>query len=225
MLMNTKNITRDLLLLDLYHKDIIFYFSPTSVFLSAISSSVLLNLLLNDKIDIEDDRLIIKDTTSTRSYNKRMIDYLIENDISSLKQAAQQIFLDNEFSYELYELAVKELDDDNLIKIEVKKQFLFNRNTISLVNQDSVREAYLKLFNTLFNENQSQEIIALALIIDTFFSVDDYFDDEDHATIKEELERLKKSENELYKNIIVFKEVIDEFYNLIVQRSTNYFGI
>lgn len=223
MLMNTKNITRDLLLLDLYRKDIIFYFTPSTVYLLAISSSVVLNLILNDKIKIENEEIKVIDESSIRTYNKKMIGYIQKHNIKTLRELASKIFLDNDFCYELYELAVKELQDEGLVKIDVKKQFFFNRNTITLIDEDSVKAAYLKLFKTLYKDDESEELIALALIIDTFFNVDDYFDESEHQKIKEELTKLK--EKPMYQNIIVFKEVIDEFYNLIVQRGTNYFGI
>lgn len=223
MLMSTKNITRDLLLLDLYKKDIIFYFTPSTVYLLAIASSIVLNLILNDKIKIENEEIKIIDESSIRTYNKKMILYIQAHDIKTLRELASKIFLDNDFCYELYELAVKELQDEGLVKIDVRKQFFFNRNTISLVDEDSVKDAYLKLFKTLYKDDESEELIALALVIDTFFNVDDYFDESEHQKIKEELNELKNKP--IYQNIVVFKEVIDEFYNLIVQRGTNYFGI
>lgn len=222
-LMNVKNIARDFILLDLYRKDLIFYFTPSSIFLSAIASSVVINLYLNNKIELKDDKILIIDEMSSRTYNKFMIDYIKENEIDSLRELASQTFLDNTFSFELYELIIQELSREKIIEIETRKQLILNKSTIRLIDQDAVREAYQHLFDTLFSEDQHQEFIALALIIDTFFSVDDYFDESEHATIKAAIEKLKDSE--LYKDIIVFKEVIDEFYQLTTQRSTNYFGL
>ncbi|MDF9867273.1 hypothetical protein OKW22_000842 [Bacilli bacterium PM5-3] len=222
-LMNIKNVTRDFILLDLYRKDIIFYFSPSTVFLNAISASVLINLYLNNKVKLENGNIEIIDETSIRTYNKLMIDYLKENELKTLKDTAHEVFLDSDFSMELYELVIKELCEENLIEIETKKHLILNKTTIKLIDQNSVREAYKKLFDTLFNDEQSQEFIALALIIDTFFSVDDYFDESEHETIKTAIEELRKTE--LYQDIVVFKDVIEEFYRLTAQRSTNYFGI
>lgn len=225
-LMSTENVARDFVLLDLYRKDIIYYFTPSTVFLSAIAAATFLNLILNDKVKVKNNTIEVIDLTSTRTYNKLMIDYLIRNDIKDVKSVANEVFLDNDFSTELYELLIKELYEEGLIDIETKSQFILTKNIVRLTDQDCVREAYLKLFETLYNNDRSQhEIIALALVIDTFFSVDDYFDEEDHIKIKENIEKLKENESEMYQNIIVFKDVIDEFYNVIAQRSTNYFGI
>lgn len=223
LLMNTKNVTRDFILLDLYRKDIIFYFSPSTVFLNAIAASVIINLYLNNKIRLTDGSIKIVDETSIRTYNKLMLEYIKENEITTLKEAAQEIFLDNDFSMQLYELVIEELNDEGLIKVEEKKQLILNKNIIKLADQHEVRKAYLKLYDTLFNDEQSQEFIALALIIDTFFSVDDYFDEDQHETIKQAINELRKTE--LYKDIAVFKDVIEEFYRLTAQRSTNYFGV
>ncbi len=222
-LMNVNNIARDFILLDLYRKNLIFYFTPSSIFLSAIASSIVINLYLNDKIILKDDKILVIDELSTRTYNKLMIDYIKENEITSLRDLASQIFLDNAFSFSLYELIIEELSREDLIEIETKKQLILNKTTIKLINQDAVRDAYKKLFKTLFSGGEQQEFVALALIIDTFFSVDDYFDESEHTTIKDAIEKLKDSE--LYQDIIVFKEVIDEFYQLTTQRSTNYFGL
>ena len=223
LLMNTKNVTRDFILLDLYRKDIIFYFTPSTVFLNAIATSIIINLYLNEKIQLKDSHITIIDRTSIRTYNKLMIDYIEDNKITSLKDIAHAVFLDSDFSMQLYELVIEELSNEKLIEIETKKKLILNKSIIKLVEQNAVRDAYKKLFATLFNDDESQEFIALALIIDTFFSVDDYFDEADHATIKEKLEKLK--ETELYKDIVIFKDVIEEFYRLTAQRSTNYFGV
>ena len=223
LLMNTKNITRDLILLDLYRKDIVFYFSPSSVTLSAIAVSVIINLYLNNKIKLVDGNIKIVEEASTRTYNKLMIEYLKKHEITTLKNAAHEIFIDSEFSMQLYELVIEELSEEKLIEIETKRQLILNKNIIKLVDQNSVRQAYKKLFQTLFKDEQSQEFVALALIIDTFFSVDDYFDESEHTAIKEALEHLKKTA--IYQDIVIFKDVIEEFYQLTAQRDTNYFGV
>ncbi|MDL2211603.1 hypothetical protein LJB88_01875 [Erysipelotrichaceae bacterium OttesenSCG-928-M19] len=223
LLMNTLNVTRDFILLDLYRKNIIFYFSPSSTFLSAIAASVIINLYLNHKIELNESEIKIVDESSIRTYNKLMIDYLKENEITDLREAAHEMFLDTDFSMQLYELVIQELLNENLIKVEETRQLILTKNIISLVDQNSVRQAYQKLFDTLFNDEQSQEFIALVLLIDTFFSIDDYFDESEHETIKIEMEKLR--ETPLYKDIAIFREVIEEFYQLIAQRSTNYFGV
>lgn len=222
-LMNQNNIARDFILLDLYRKDLIFYFTPSSIFLSAVASAVVINLYLNNKIILKDGKITIVDEASIRTYNKNMLEYIKENEIETLRELASQIFLDNNFSFSLYELIIEELSRENLILIENRKQLILNKTTIKLIEQNAVKEAYMNLFNTLFENNKQQEFVGLALIIDTFFSVDDYFDESDHQTIKEAIEKLKDSE--LYNDIIVFKDVIDEFYQLTTQRSTNYFGL
>lgn len=222
-LMNLNNIARDFILLDLYRKDLVFYFTPSSIFLSAVASAVVINLYLNEKISLKNQKISIIDESSTRTYNKFMLDYIKENEIDNLRELASQMFLDNNFSFSLYELIIEELSRENLILIENKKQLILNKTTIKLIDQNAVKEAYTNLFDTLFEKNKQQEFIALALIIDTFFSVDDYFDKSEHQAIKETIEKLKDSD--LYKDILTFKEVIDEFYQLTTQRNTNYFGL
>lgn len=222
-LMNVNNIARDFILLDLYRKNLVFYFTPSSIFLSAIASSIVINLYLNNKISLNNDKLMIIEEKSIRTYNKLMIEYIKDHEVTSLRSLASQIFLDNAFSFSLFELIIDEIASEDLIEIQTKKQLILNKTTIKLKDQNAVREAYQKLFNTLFTEYEQQEFIALALIIDTFFSVDDYFDENEHVSIKEAINKLKDSE--LYQDIIVFKDVIDEFYQLTTQRSTNYFGL
>ena len=180
-------------------------------------------MYLNEKISLKNQKISIIDESSTRTYNKFMLDYIKENEIDNLRELASQMFLDNNFSFSLYELIIEELSRENLILIENKKQLILNKTTIKLIDQNAVKEAYTNLFDTLFEKNKQQEFIALALIIDTFFSVDDYFDKSEHQAIKETIEKLKDSD--LYKDILTFKEVIDEFYQLTTQRNTNYFGL
>ncbi|MEG0284062.1 MAG: hypothetical protein RR543_04465 [Erysipelotrichales bacterium] len=223
LLMNHKDITRDFILLDLYHDDITFYFSPSTVFLSAISASSLITLYLNKKIELNDGEITILDDNSYQDYHQMMMDYIKERKLFNIKELASELFADSDFSLSLYEKVIENLSKDGLIKVEKKTQFILNKNSISLVDEEAVRSSYLKLYETLFNDDESQEFVALALVIDTFFMIDDYFDEDQHDKIKESLVRLK--DNELYNDIIVFKDVIDEFYSLITHRSTNYFGI
>lgn len=222
-LMSVKNITRDMILLDLYRNDQIFYFTPATNVLSSLSCSIFINLILNDKIIIENNIIKIIDTTSIRTYNKKMLNYLEANPNKTVKEIAQDLFLDLEFGYELFELALEELENEGVIEIENKRQFLFNRTTISLTDNEQVREAYLKLFKSLSEKDAALELIALALVIDTFFDVHKFFSEEDYLLINEELNNLKQEE--IYKQILVFKEVIDDFYELIIQKSNNYFGL
>ncbi|MEG0686363.1 MAG: hypothetical protein RR425_03690 [Erysipelotrichales bacterium] len=223
LLMNHKDITRDFILLDLYHDDITFYFSPSTVFLSAISASSLITLYLNKKIELNDGEITILDDNCYQDYHQMMMDYIKERKLFNIKELASELFADSDFSLSLYEKVIENLSKDGLIKVEKKTQFILNKNSISLVDEEAVRSSYLKLYETLFNDDESQEFVALALVIDTFFMIDDYFDEDQHDKIKESLVRLK--DNELYNDIIVFKDVIDEFYSLITHRSTNYFGI
>lgn len=223
MLMNNKDITKDFILLDLYKDDITFYFSPSSVFLSAITASVIITLYLNKKIKLDNGAIIILDDDCIKPYNQLMMDYIIDNKMDNVDNLAHELFMDSDFSLELYEMVINELKKDGLIEVVEKQHLILTKNIIKLTDQDSVRESYQKLYSTLFDDNDSQEFVALALIIDTFFMVDDYFDKEDHDKIKEALDRLKQTD--IYEDIIVFKDVIDEFYSLIAKRSTNYFGI
>lgn len=222
-LMNIKNITRDMILLDLYHNDQIFYFAPATNVLSALTCSIFINLILNKKISIDNDKITLLDDTSIRQYNKKMIDYIKDNPNTTVKELAQELFLDLDFGYELFELVLNELEDEHIVKIENKRQFIFQRTTISLVNEEEVREAYLKLFKSLSDKEAALELIALALVVDTFFDVRNFFSEHDYKLIKDELENIKQED--IYLQIQVFKEVIDDFYELIIQKSNNYFGL
>ncbi|MDR1782299.1 MAG: hypothetical protein LBR40_04815 [Bacilli bacterium] len=218
LLMNTKNITRDLILLDLYHKNLVFYLAPSIIFLNAIGASVVMNLVLNKKIIIDDDKNIdVIDTTSTRTYNKLVIDYIVENKITSLKKLAQDLFLDVDFSFKIYDLVIKELAEEKVVEVKTEKRLIFNKNTIKLIDPERLRNAYKKLYDSLFKEEQPEELIALAILIDSFFDVNSYFDEEVHDTIEVALEKMKK--DKLFSDIKAFKDVVDEFYLLSTQQN------
>ncbi|WP_423362949.1 hypothetical protein [Mycoplasma sp. P36-A1] len=224
-LMLQKNITRDFLLLDLYKEDLVFYFAPSSVFLSTISTSIILNLYLNDKISINSETKDFKiiDQTSIRTYNKTMMEYIEKNKITNLHKLAQQLFLDTDFVMDLFEYVIKEFEKDDIIEVKSEKRLVLHKNIVKLKDKDSVKKAYQGLYESLFLDDEANEFVALALLIDTFYSVDDYFSEDEHGQIKERLKELQ--ETQLYSDIKVFKDVIEDFFSLIASRNTNYFGI
>lgn len=221
--MNLNNITRDLILLDLYQADKVFYFAPNSPYLSAITASVFINLILNNKIVIKGNYITIVDETSTRPYNKALLEYLSKSEKPNLTTLAQDLFIDSEFSFSLFELVIHELYVEKLVDISTKKRLIVTKHKISLCDRESVRESYQKLYQTLFKENESKEMIALVLIIDTFLDIREFFDKEEYVLIDQELSKLK--ETEVYQDIKAFKTVIDEFYLLISSNRVSYFGI
>ncbi|MDR3214916.1 MAG: hypothetical protein LBT75_01380 [Bacilli bacterium] len=221
LLMNTNNITRDLVLLDLYHKDLVFYLTPSVIFLNAIGASVIINLILNDKIRIDaDHKITIIDQSSIRTYNKLVIQYINDKQVTDLKKLAQELFLDIDFSLSIYDLVIKELVDEDVIVLKNEKKFILTKTTISLKNPQTIRSAYQKLHDSLFKEEQSQEFIALALLVDTFFDVNIFFDEDVHTNIQKALTNIK--ETKLFNDIKIFKEVIDEFFQLSNQQAGTY---
>lgn len=219
--MNTNNITRDLVLLDLYHKDLVFYLTPSVIFLNAIGASVIINLILNDKIRIDaDHKITIIDQSSIRTYNKLVIQYINDKQVTDLKKLAQELFLDIDFSLSIYDLVIKELVDEDVIVLKNEKKFILTKTTISLKNPQTIRSAYQKLHDSLFKEEQSQEFIALALLVDTFFDVNIFFDEDVHTNIQKALTNIK--ETKLFNDIKIFKEVIDEFFQLSNQQAGTY---
>ncbi|MGL4382408.1 MAG: hypothetical protein ACRCTA_01680 [Bacilli bacterium] len=218
-----QNVTRDLILLGLYNKKMEFYFNPSSTFLSSLASSIVMNLILNNKITIEEDKIAINDFSSIRVYNKKMIDYIKVNQFNSIRSLASELFLDTDFTMELFEDVISELKEEGLIEVSNKKKLILNKHLITLSNPSVVKESYIKLFETLFEDNSSQELIALTLLIDTFYDLDDFFDEEDIIQLQS---RIKQLHNDpLYQDIATFKEFIDEFYLMIAKSNSNYFGV
>lgn len=224
-LMQQKNITRDFLLLDLYKDELVFYFAPNSIFLSTISTSIVLNLYLNQKMSLnsETKEIAIINQSSIRTYNKAMMNYIEDNKITNLKDLAQQLFLDTDFVMDLFEMVMTEFEKEKQIEIVTEKKLLLTKNVIKLKDKEAVRNAYQGLYESLFKADDASEFVALALLIDTFYSVDDYFAQAEHEQIKARLNELK--ETKLYQDIKIFKDVIEDFYQLTAQRNTNTFGI
>jgi len=223
-LMQQLNLTRDLFLLDLYHKKLVFYFSPSSTYLNALSTSIVLNLYLNKKISIDSVTKEIKviDNTSICTYNKAMLDYIEDYHITKLNDLADKLFLDTDFTIDLFEKVVAELEEEKIIKVTSEKRLVLFKNTVELVNREDVKKAYDGLYQTLYKDEQATEFVALALLIDSFFNIDNYFSKDNHQQIKERLDALKGSD--LYDDIKVFRNVIEDFYYLSATNSTNFFG-
>lgn len=223
LLMNTKNITRDLVLLDLYHKDIVFYLAPSLLFLNAIGASMVINLVLNNKIAIDDNKNIkVLDETSNRTYNSIVLDYIIKNKITSVQKLAQELFVDVDFSFKLYDLVINELVEEKVIEVKTEKRFIFNKNTIKLTDPEQVRSAYQKLYDSLFKDEKPDELIALAVLIDSFFDLNQYFDKEVQDNVEHALNEMKK--DKLFADIKAFKDVVDEFYLLSAQQNGAYWS-
>jgi len=225
-LMQTLNITRDMVLLDLYHKNLVFYFSPSSTYLNAISTSIVLTLYLNKKISIDSESKEIKiiDDSSIRSYNKAMLDYIKDYHITKLNDLADKLFLDSDFTIDLFEKVIEELEAEGVVKVTSQKKLVLYKNTVELVNREDVKQAYDGLYQSLFNEGDKTEFVALALLIDSFFNIDQYFDKESHETIKEKMDSLKVKDDSLYEDIQIFRNVIEDFYYLSATNTTNFFG-